>query len=199
LGFAPRGVAKSLGRSNVLGLRAQRHLETRTAAFVKIVLTRPDYPITPAIRVLRAHEVSFTPHLYNYVERGGTARSAASLGVDEHIVVKTIVLEDERKSPLICLQHGDRDVSTKNLARTIGAKTISPCDPDVASRHTGYQVGGTSPFGTRKRLPIYVERSILALERIYINGGKRGFLVCIAPNELARVLRATAVEAATAE
>jgi Cys-tRNA(Pro) deacylase len=160
-------------------------------------MSSPDYPITPAIRELRTNKVAFTPHLYEYIDRGGTAHSAASLGVDEHIVVKTIVLEDDRKSPLICLQHGDRDVSTKNLARTLGVKTISPCDPDVAARHTGYQVGGTSPFGTRKHIPIYVERTILVLEKIYINGGKRGFLVCIAPGELTRVLHATAVDAAT--
>jgi Cys-tRNA(Pro) deacylase len=157
------------------------------------------YPITTAIRELRAQKVDFTPHLYDYVERGGTAHSAAALGVDEHIVVKTIVLEDDRKSPLICLQHGDRDVSTKSLARTIGVKTISPCDPNVAARHTGYQVGGTSPFGTRKRMPIYVERTILTLNCIYINAGKRGFLVCIDPNELTRVLGAIVVEAATGE
>ncbi|MGL4233968.1 MAG: Cys-tRNA(Pro) deacylase [Casimicrobium sp.] len=157
----------------------------------------PDFPITPAVRVLREKKVSFTPHLYDYVERGGTAYSAASLGVDEHIVIKTIVLEDEKKRPLICLQHGDRDVSTKNLARAIGVKTISPCEPDVANRHTGYMVGGTSPFGTRKQIPIYLERSIAALPLIYINGGKRGFLVSISPSELIRVLAPTLVDAAT--
>ncbi|TAG77808.1 MAG: Cys-tRNA(Pro) deacylase [Burkholderiales bacterium] len=161
-------------------------------------MSTPDYPITPAIRVLREHKIAFTAHLYDYVEHGGTAHSAASLGVDEHIVVKTIVLEDEKKRPLICLQHGDRDVSTKNLARTINVKTISPCAPDVANRHTGYLVGGTSPFGTRKAIPIYVERSILSLPKIYINGGKRGFLVGIAPESLSRVLSAVAVDAATA-
>jgi Cys-tRNA(Pro) deacylase len=158
----------------------------------------PDFPITPAVRVLREKKVSFNPHLYDYVERGGTAHSAASLGVAEHIVIKTIVLEDEKKRPLICLQHGDKDVSTKNLARTLGVKTIAPCDPDVASRHTGYMVGGTSPFGTRKAIPIYLERSIAALPLIYINGGKRGFLVSLAPTELIRALAPILVDAATA-
>lgn len=158
----------------------------------------PDYPITPAVRFLREKKVSFTPHLYDYIERGGTAHSAASLNVDEHIVIKTIVLEDENKRPLICLQHGDRDVSTKNLARALGVKTITPCDPNVASRHTGYMVGGTSPFGTRKRIPIYLERSASMLPLIYINGGKRGFLVALKPAELVRVLAPILVDAAAA-
>lgn len=160
-------------------------------------MSKPDeYPITQAIRVLRAEKVAFTPHLYEYVEHGGTATSAAALGVDEHAVVKTIVLEDEKKQPLICLQHGDREVSTKNLARAIGRKTITPCSPDIANRHTGYMVGGTSPFGTRKPIPIYLERSIADLPRIYINGGKRGFLVGIDPAEIVRVLRPVLVDAA---
>lgn len=157
----------------------------------------PDHPITPAVRVLREHKVAFSAHLYEYIERGGTAHSALSLGVAEHIVVKTIVLENEKKRPLICLQHGDRDVSTKNLARAINVKTITPCDPETAMRHTGYMVGGTSPFGTRKVIPIYVERSILALDSVYINGGKRGFLVRLTPNDLMRVLAPIAVDAAT--
>jgi Cys-tRNA(Pro) deacylase len=157
----------------------------------------PDHPITPAIRILREKKVAFEPHLYDYVERGGTAHSAASLGIDEHIVVKTIVLEDERKRAMICLQHGDRDVSTKNLARAIGVKSITPCDPDVAMRHTGYMVGGTSPFGIRKVLPVYIERSILALPLVYINGGKRGFLVSLSPDDIVRVLAPTLVDAAT--
>jgi Cys-tRNA(Pro) deacylase len=156
-----------------------------------------DHPITPAIRMLREHKVAFTPHLYDYVEHGGTKHSAESLGVDEHIVVKTIVLEDDHKKPLICLQHGDRDVSTKNLARTISVKSISACAPDVAMRHTGYILGGTSPFGTKKARPIYIERSILALDSVYINGGKRGFLVRILPTEIVRVLRPILVDAAT--
>jgi Cys-tRNA(Pro) deacylase len=158
----------------------------------------PDFPVTPAVRVLREKKVPFTPHLYEYVERGGTAHSAAALGVDEHIVIKTIVLEDERKRPLICLQHGDRDVSTKNLARALSVKTITPCEPEVAARHTGYMVGGTSPFGTRKAIPIYLERSIAALPVIYINGGKRGFLVALMPADLVRVLAPQLVDAATA-
>ncbi len=155
-----------------------------------------DFPITQAIRVLRSTRVEFTPHLYDYVEHGGTAHSAASLGVDEHMVIKTIVLEDERKQPLICLQHGDREVSTKNLARAIGCKTITPCTPEVANRHTGYLVGGTSPFGTRKPIPIYLQESITVLPRIYINGGKRGFLVGITADDLVRVLKPTLVDAA---
>jgi len=155
-----------------------------------------DFPITHAVRALRSAKVGFTPHLYDYVEHGGTAHSAASLGVDEHTVIKTIVLEDERKQPLICLQHGDREVSTKNLARAIGCKTITPCTPEVANRHTGYLVGGTSPFGTRKPIPIYLQESITALPRIFINGGKRGFLVGIAVDDLVRVLKPTLVDAA---
>ncbi len=160
-------------------------------------MSKPDeYPITQAIRVLRAEKVSFTPHIYEYVEHGGTANSATSLGVDEHSVIKTIVLEDDKKQPLICLQHGDREVSTKNLARATGRKSISPCSPETANRHTGYMVGGTSPFGTRKAIPIFLERSIADLPRIYINGGKRGFLVGIDPAEIVRVLRPTLVDAA---
>jgi Cys-tRNA(Pro) deacylase len=160
-------------------------------------LTSSAYPITPAIRVLREHKIAFTPHLYDYIDHGGTKHSAESLGVDEHIVVKTIVLEDDEKHPLICLQHGDRDVSTKNLARTIGVKTITPCVPDVAMRHTGYMVGGTSPFGTRKQIPIYLERSIAALDSVFINGGKRGFLVRLATADIVRVLKPILVDAAT--
>jgi Cys-tRNA(Pro) deacylase len=160
-------------------------------------MSTPDYPITPAIRILREQKVAFTPHLYDYVERGGTAHSAASLGVDEHVVIKTIVLEDDKKHPLICLQHGDREVSTKNLARAIGVKTVTPCDPDTAMRHTGYMVGGTSPFGTRKQIPIFLERSVCLLDSVFINGGKRGFLVCLAASEIIRVLKPTLVDAAT--
>jgi Cys-tRNA(Pro) deacylase len=155
-----------------------------------------DFPVTPAIRVLREHKIAFAPHLYDYLERGGTAHSAASLGVPEHIVIKTIVLEDDHKKPLICLQHGDREVSTKNLARTIGVKTISPCSPETAHRLTRYMVGGTSPFGTKRILPIYLERSIAALSTIYINGGKRGFLVSLAPADLIRVVSPTLVDVA---
>ena len=155
-----------------------------------------DYPITQAVRVLREHGVHFTAHLYDYVEHGGTGHSAASLGVDEHCVVKTIVLEDDRKQPLICLQHGDSEVSTKNLARALGCKAVSPCAPETANRHTGYMVGGTSPFGTRKVLPVYMQCSIEELPLIYINGGKRGFLVGITPTDVKRVLRPILVDAA---
>ena len=155
-----------------------------------------EHPITQAIRVLREHKVSFTAHLYDYVDRGGTAHSAAMLGVEEHCVIKTIVLEDDQKQPLICLQHGDYEVSTKNLARARGCKNIGPCSPDTANRHTGYMVGGTSPFGTRKTLPVYMQRSIEELPMIYINGGKRGFLVGLTPSDLRRVLQPILVDAA---
>ena len=149
---------------------------------------------TPAIHFLRRHGVVFTEHAYRYEERGGTRVSARELGVDEHAVIKTLVMEDEARQPLIVLMHGDREVSTKNLARQIGRKAIEPCAPDVAQRHTGYQVGGTSPFGTRKALPVVIERSILDLDRIYINGGRRGLLVALSPRELTRVLEPVSVE-----
>lgn len=155
-----------------------------------------EYPITQAIRMLREQKVIFTAHLYDYVERGGTEHSAAMLGVDEHCVIKTIVLEDDQKQPLICLQHGDREVSTKNLARARGCKSIGSCSPETANRHTGYMVGGTSPFGTRKALPVYMQRSIEELPMIYINGGKRGFLIGLTPGEVQRVLKPILVDAA---
>jgi len=148
-----------------------------------------------AIPVLKRHHVPFTEHEYRYEERGGTAVSSRELGVDEHSVIKTLVMEDENKKPLIVLMHGDREVSTKNLARQIGAKTVSPCAPDVAQRHTGYMVGGTSPFGTRKPLPVFMEKTIAELDRIYINGGRRGFLVAMSPSDLLRVLSPTLVDA----
>ena len=151
---------------------------------------------TPATAFLKAHGIAFTEHTYEYVEHGGTAVSAESLGVPEHEVVKTLVMQDERALPLIVLMHGDRKVSTKNLARQAGRKSVEPCRPEVAQRHTGYQVGGTSPFGTRKALPVYLERSILGLALIYINGGRRGFLVRLSPQELVRVLKPTTVDAA---
>jgi Cys-tRNA(Pro) deacylase len=151
---------------------------------------------TPATQFLHAHGVRYTEHEYEYVERGGTAVSADSLGVREHEVVKTLVMQDEAGEPLIVLMHGDREVSTKELARQAGRKRIEPCKPDAAQRHTGYQVGGTSPFGTRKRLPVFMERSILELPAIYINGGRRGFLVRLASAELERVLKPTLVDAA---
>ena len=143
-----------------------------------------DYPVTPAVRLLRERKVSFVPRLYDYEERGGTRRSAEELGVDEHAVVKTLIMETEAKRPLVVLMHGDREVSTKQLARALGVKAVSPCDPQAAQKHTGYLVGGTSPFGTRARLPVYVERTIFGLPKIYINGGKRGFLVEIEPKDL---------------
>jgi Cys-tRNA(Pro) deacylase len=151
---------------------------------------------TPAIHFLRQHDVSFTEHEYRYEERGGTAVSSRELGVDEHSVIKTLVMEDERKQPLIVLMHGDREVSTKNLARQADRKTVTPCAPDVAQKHTGYLVGGTSPFGTRKRLPVFLERTIADLDRIYINGGRRGFLVALTPADVIRVLKPVLVDAA---
>ncbi len=154
------------------------------------------FPVTTAVRALRAAKVVFDGHLYAYEERGGTKVSARELGVDEHIVIKTIVLEDEKKSPLLALQHGDLEVSTKNLARFLERKSVGPASAEAAHRHTGYEFGGTSPFGTRKPLPVYVEASVLELPRIFINGGKRGFLVSIDPKELVRVLGAIPVEMA---
>lgn len=151
---------------------------------------------TPAIHFLRQHGVDFTEHEYRYEERGGTAVSARELGVDEHVVIKTLVMEDERKQPLIVLMHGDREVSTKNLARQIDRKVVSPSTPVVAQKHTGYMVGGTSPFGTRKAMPVFLERTIADLDRIYINGGRRGFLVSLKPADLIRALAPTLVDAA---
>lgn len=152
-------------------------------------------PVTPAIRQLRAHKVPYTDHLYRYETGGGTRVSSRELGVDEHRVIKTLIMEDEAKRPLVVLMHGDREVSTKSLARCIGVKTITPCKPEVADRHSGYQIGGTSPFGTRKSLPVYCEESIFDLDRIYINGGKRGYLVALSPADLKRVLNPVAVSA----
>jgi Cys-tRNA(Pro) deacylase len=151
---------------------------------------------TPATQWLRRRKISFGEHVYAYVEHGGTAESALQLGVDEHCVIKTLVMQDEAARPLIVLMHGDCTVSTKNLARAIGCKSVEPCSPEVAQRHSGYQVGGTSPFGTRKVMPVYVEASVLACERIYINGGRRGYLVSIAPEVLANQLEARAVTCA---
>jgi Cys-tRNA(Pro) deacylase len=150
-----------------------------------------------AVPVLKKHQVAFTEHEYRYEERGGTAVSSRELGVDEHTVIKTLVMEDESKRPLVVLMHGDREVSTKNLARQIGAKAVTPCAPDVAQRHTGYMVGGTSPLGMRKPLPVYMERSIADLDRLYINGGRRGFLVSLTAADLIRVLSPTLVDAAS--
>lgn len=150
---------------------------------------------TPAVHLLRRHNVQFTEHEYRYEERGGTAVSSRELGVDEHVVIKTLIMEDERKQPLIVLMHGDKEVSTKNLARQAGRKTVTSCAPDVAQKHSGYLVGGTSPFGTRKVMPVYLERTIADLDRIYINGGRRGFLIALAPADLLRVLSPTLVDA----
>ena len=153
-------------------------------------------PVTPAIRVLRSAGVEFTEHLYRYEEHGGTRVSARELGVDEHTIVKTLVMEDDARVPCLVLMHGDLEVSTKQLARAMGRKLVEPCKPDVANRHSGYLVGGTSPFGTRKAMPVYVERTILELPRVYVNGGARGFLVGIAPDVLVRVLKPTLVDVA---
>ena len=155
-----------------------------------------EYPITPAVRFLRARKVEFVPHLYNYVEKGGVRESARQLGVDEHKVIKTLVFETNEKRPLIVLMHGDREVSAKNLARHIGVKSVEPAAPDRASKLTGYLVGGTSPFGMKTSMPIYAERSIFDLEKIYINGGKRGFLIEIDPNVIPEILPAEEVEVA---
>jgi Cys-tRNA(Pro) deacylase len=152
-------------------------------------------PSTQATRFLREQKIPYTEHLYRYEERGGTRVSSRELGVDEHAVVKTLVMEDERGAPLVVLMHGDREVSTKALARQLGRRSIEICKPEVANRHSGYQVGGTSPFGTRKQMPVLVERSILELPRIYVNGGSRGFLVGIAPQDVIRALSAELVDA----
>ena len=151
---------------------------------------------TPATAFLKKNGIAYSEHVYVYEEHGGTAVSARELGVAEHEVVKTLVMEDETKRALIVLMHGDRKVSTKSLARQIGVKRVEPCTPETAQRHTGYQVGGTSPFGTKKRLPVYAEKSVLGLARIYINGGRRGYLVGIAPSVLLTLLGAKPVEVA---
>lgn len=151
---------------------------------------------TPATQFLRRHGVAFSEHVYDYVEHGGTAESARQLGVPEHQVIKTLVMQDERAQPLIVLMHGDKQVSTKNLARQIGAKSVEPCRPEVAQRHSGFMVGGTSPFGTKKAMPVYVEETALALPRICINGGRRGYLIGIAPKLLVELLGAKPVNCA---
>ena len=151
---------------------------------------------TQATQLLRKHHVSFDEHPYPYEEHGGTSVSARELGVPEHAVIKTLVMQDEAAKPLIVLMHGDCKVSTKNLARGIGCKSVEPCKPEVAQRHSGYMIGGTSPFGTKKAMPVYVEQSILTLERIYINGGRRGFLVSLAPQVLMDLLNAKPVQCA---
>jgi Cys-tRNA(Pro) deacylase len=155
-----------------------------------------DYPVTLAVRVLRQHKVEFSPHLYAWEPRGGTAASAKHLGVDEHAVVKTLIFEDDAKKPLCILMHGDREVSAKNLARHIGTKSLAPCAPEVADRHSGYQVGGTSPFGLKRAMPVYCEKGIAELPRIFINGGARGFLVGLDPADLLRILKPELVSVA---
>jgi len=156
-------------------------------------VSRDKTPMTPAVRALKEARVPFTEHPYKYVEHGGTASFAREFGVDEHAVIKTLIMEDDAKKTLVVLMHGDREVSTKELARILGVKTVQPCTPETAERHSGYMVGGTSPFGLRKVLPIYMEQTILELPRIYINGGKRGFLVELDPKDLMRVLKPTPV------
>ena len=151
---------------------------------------------TPATHLLRGAGIAFSEHVYDYVEHGGTAESARQLGVDDHAVVKTLVMQNEKGEPLIVLMHGDRQVSTKNLARAIGAKSVAPCTPEAAERASGYQVGGTSPFATRKAMPVFVEATVLGLDRIYINGGRRGYLIGIAPQVVVEQLGATAVSCA---
>jgi len=161
-------------------------------------MSRDKIPMTPAVRALREAGVPFTEHSYAYVERGGTGAFAAQTGIDEHAVVKTLGMENEAGRPLIVLMHGDREVSIKELARVLGVKAVRPCDPRTAERHSGYMGGGTSPFGLRRPMPVYVERTILELPRLYINGGKRGFIVGIKPEVLLRVLKPTPVDVATA-
>lgn len=158
-----------------------------------------NYPITPAIRVLRERKVEFEPHVYEYVEKGGTSHSAAILKVSEHAVVKTLIFETSERKPLIVLQHGDFQVSAKELARILKVKSVAPVSPEKASKLTGYLVGGTSPFGVKTKMPVYAEKTIFDLPEIYINGGKRGFLVAIEPKVLREVLSVVEVEAATKE
>jgi Cys-tRNA(Pro) deacylase len=162
-------------------------------------MKRTSHTETPATQFLRKRGVAFSEHFYEYVEHGGAQRGALGLGVPPGAVVKTLVMEDDDAKPLVVLMHGDRVVSTKNLARQAGRKRVEPCRPEVAQRHSGYQVGGTSPFGTRKPMPVYMERSILEHDRIYINGGRRGFLLGIAPADIVRALNPTLVEVALAE
>jgi Cys-tRNA(Pro) deacylase len=159
-------------------------------------MLKEDYPITPAVRLLREKKISFVPFLYRYEEHGGTHQFATEFNVLDHQVIKTLVFETDQKKPLLVLMHGDREVSTKQMARIIKVKQIMPCDANTAQRHTGYQFGGTSPFGTRHQLPVYVEKTILNLQKIYINGGKRGFIIEITPLDLCAAVDITQVEAA---
>lgn len=154
-----------------------------------------EYPQTAAVRVLKAAGVVFSPHLYPYQERGGTAHSSAALGVPEHQIIKTLIMEDDQRQPLVMLMHGDFEVSTRALARILGCKSVIPCRPEVANKHSGYLLGGTSPFGLRRPMPVYAERSIFDLEKLYLNGGKRGFLVSLESAEVQRLLTPVLVEA----
>lgn len=161
-------------------------------------MAKTEYPITQAVRFLRDKKIAFEPRLYDYEEKGGTRRSSEQLGVDEHCVIKTLVMEDESRRAFIILMHGDCEVSTKQLARVLNVKSVKPCDVNTAQKHTGYVVGGTSPFGTKTKLPVYAEQTIFALPKIFINGGKRGFLVEINPQDLRSALNVTAVAVAIA-
>ena len=178
------------------------HRDLRKSDRVNIIraMAKPKHVSeTPATAFLKRHGAAFTEHPYEYVEHGGTEESARQLGEDEHRVIKTLIMEDENAKPLVVLMHGDCKVSTKNLARQIGAKSVGPCKPEVAQRHTGYLVGGTSPFGTKRTMPVYVEESVLAFDRIVINGGRRGFLVGIDPKIVVDLLGATPVQCALAD
>lgn len=157
-------------------------------------MSKDKFPVTQAIRFLRDNKCDFEPQLYEYVEHGGTKQSSKELGVPEHSVIKTIIVENENKEPMVVLMHGDKEISLKKLARDLDMKIIHPCEPNTANRHTGYLVGGTSPFGTKRHMQVYMEKTIADLDRIYINGGKRGFLVSIVPAELIRVLSPVLVE-----
>ena len=159
-------------------------------------MVKEDYPITPAVRFLREKKITFVPYLYRYEEHGGTHQFAAEFNIPDHHVIKTLVFETDEKKPLLVLMHGDREVSTRQMARIIGAKQITPCDANTAQRHTGYLFGGTSPFGTRRQLPVYAEKTILTLQKIYINGGKRGFIIEITPHDLWAALGVREIEAA---
>ena len=159
-------------------------------------MTRQRHPVTPALRVLRAAGVSYLPHTYRYEERGGTGVASRELGIDEHICIKTLVFEDDAERPFVVLMHGDREVSTRMLARAMEARSVRPCEPDVAQRHSGYRVGGTSPFGMRKVLPTYIQRTIADLPRVFVNGGRRGFLLEMAAADMQRALRAVLVDVA---
>jgi Cys-tRNA(Pro) deacylase len=159
-------------------------------------MLKEDYPITPAIRFLREKKIAFVPFLYRYEEHGGTHQFAAEFNIPDHQVIKTLVFETDQKNPLLVLMHGDREVSTKQMARIIGVKQVAPCNANTAQRHTGYQFGGTSPFGTRRQLPVYAEKTILNLQKIYINGGKRGFIIEMSPHDLWAALKIIGVEVA---